>query len=80
MPTSIIFTVNGCILRASQPLIEQEYHGPINDSDREDIIYLNMMEGYNLPFEVRGYFMPEQGDPVIKHVTAEKLSKPAKQR
>ena len=31
---------------------------------------------YNLPFEVRGTFIPEQGDPVIKHWDVEKFMKP----
>lgn len=61
----------------NQPLRKQEYYGPINDSDGEDIIYLNMMEGYNLPFEVRGYYMPEEGVPILKHWSPYKFSKPA---
>ena len=58
----------------SQPLSEQEYYGLINDS--EDIICLDMLESYNLPFEVRGSFSPEEGDPVIKHWDVEKFMKP----
>jgi hypothetical protein len=60
----------------SKPLSEQEYYGLHDDS--EHTIYLNMIGNYNLPFEVRGNFMPEQGEPIIKHWTVEKFMKPVK--
>ena len=64
----------------SQPILEQEYYGPINDSDSENIVYLNMLESYNLPFEVRGHYIPEEGDPVIKHWDVDKFMKPTKKQ
>ena len=64
----------------SQPILEQEYYGPINELYGEDIIYLNMLEGYNLPFEVRGHYIPESGDPVIKHWDPDKFRKPTKKQ
>ena len=64
----------------SQPLSEQEEYYPHGNGSEDDTIHLNMMEGYNLPFEVRGSFIPEEGDPVIKHWDVEKLSKPDKKR
>ena len=64
----------------SQPLDKQDCMGPINDSDGEDIIYLNTLESYNLPFEVRGIYYSEQGMPVIKDWEAYKFRKPTKKQ
>jgi hypothetical protein len=61
----------------TQPICEQEYYGPYGgDSITDGTIYLNVMENYNLPFEVRGKFFPAEGDPIIKHWSAEKFIKP----
>jgi len=65
-------------INLSQPIWEQEYYGPINDSSTDGIIHLNMMENYNLPFVVRGYFSPAEGDPILKHWSADKFIKPVK--
>jgi hypothetical protein len=62
----------------SQPLSEQECNVSGGDYSEDDSIYLNQMEGYNLPFEVRGIYFPEEGDPVIKHWSVDKFKKPAK--
>ena len=60
------------------PIWEQEYHCPWSDfdSDYDGTIYLNMLENYNLPFEVRGYFSKAEGNPILKHWTADKFMKP----
>ena len=60
----------------SQPLSDQREYYPYGNDGGDDTIYLNMLENYNLPFEVRGSFMPEEGDPVIKHWDVEKFMKP----
>ena len=57
----------------TQPISEQEYYGPYGDSITDGTIFLNMVENYNLPFVVRGSFSPEEGDPIIKHWSADKF-------
>jgi hypothetical protein len=63
-------------INLSQPIWEQDYNGPYSDHINDGTIYLNMMENYNLPFVVRGSFSPEEGDPIIKHWSADKFMKP----
>ncbi len=60
----------------TQPIWEQEYYSPFSDSVTDGTIYLNMLENYNLPFEVRGSFIPAEGNPILKHWTADKFMKP----
>ena len=62
----------------TKPVWEQEYYGPCRevDPDADGTIYLNMLENYNLPFEVRGYFDKQEGNPIMKHLSADKLMKP----
>ena len=62
----------------SQPIWEQDYYSPYSDHINDGTIYLNMMENYNLPFVVRGYFSPQEGIPILKHWSAEKFMKPVK--
>ena len=61
----------------SQPISEQEYYGPYGDSITDETIFLSMVENYNLPFEVRGSFLPQEGDPILKHWSADKFMQPA---
>ena len=63
-------------LDPTRPIWEQEYYGPHNNTDRDGTIYLNMLENYNLPFEVRGFFIKAEGNPILKHWTADKCIKP----
>ena len=54
------------IIDLSLPLKEQEYaiHGGLFDTFVEIPIY--EMDNYNLPFDVKGYFDPTKGDPIIE--------------
>lgn len=65
-------------INLTQPIWEQDYYGPYSDSNTNGTIFLNMVENYNLPFEVRGHFNPAEGDPIIKHWAADKFMKPVK--
>jgi len=62
----------------TQPIWEQDYYGPHSDTgtDSDGTIYLNMLENYNLPFEVRGSFIKAAGDPILKHWMADTCMKP----
>ena len=65
----------------TQPIIlKQKFYGPVRDTDSDTtgLIFLNRLENYNLPFEVRGIFDKSQGTPVLKHLTPDKLMKPVK--
>ncbi len=60
------------------PIWAQEHYGPCRevDLDADGTIYLNMLGNYNLPFEVRGYFLEQEGTPILKHWSADKCMKP----
>jgi hypothetical protein len=65
-------------INLSQPISEQNYCGPYTNSSADSTIFLNMLENYNLPFEVRGHFNPDLGIPIVKYSTAYDFMKPAK--